>query len=222
MKLPYPYKWNERQVLLQDGVLFVPEQLKNYKSFVFPGWPAIFGNDHPVKVEYCSGNGMWVAEKAVAEPAFNWVAVERKFERIGKTWSKAKKRKLSNLFMVYGEGLNITSNYFPSQSISEIFINFPDPWPKRRHWKNRIVQQPFLQQLQRILKPEGILTLVTDDIDYSSVMIKETEMQFQSLHPAPYYIEELPGYGSSYFEELWRSKGKPIRYHQFQKTSVDG
>ena len=221
MKLHYPYSWNERKVLLEDRVLFVPDQLENYGQFIFPGWFALFDNEHPVKVEYCSGNGMWIVEKAMAEPQINWVAVEQKFERIGKTWVKVVKRKLTNLFMVCGEGLISTQNYFPSASIAEVFINFPDPWPKRRHWKNRIVESTFLQELKRILLPQGLLNLVTDDLNYSQVMIKEALKHFSALHPAPHYIEELPGYGSSYFEDLWRSKGKKIRYHQFYNESKD-
>jgi tRNA (guanine-N7-)-methyltransferase len=63
--------------------------------------------------------------------------------------------------------------------------------------------------------------LVTDDLDYSSQMIQVLQQSpyFESCYPAPFFVTELPDYGTSYFEDLWRQKGKQIRYHQFRKKS---
>lgn len=225
--LKRPFKWEERCPLLQDGVFHVPAQFSDYACFTFPDWQdeLLFGNHNPVKVEYCSGNGDWVADCALKDPQSNWIAVEKKFERVRKIWAKKKRGNLSNLITVAGEGYTVSKYYFRDNSVHEIFINFPDPWPKTRHAKNRIVQQSFIHEMWRILKEEGTITIVTDDANYSEYVIKEMSkfLGFSSQFSPPYYKTDLPGYGTSYFEELWRSQGKLIRYHQFvKKGSLHG
>lgn len=140
--------------------------------------------------------------------------------RARKIWSKIKNYELDNLFVICGEGFLATRHYFPSDSVQEVFINFPDPWPKRRHANFRIVQTPFIREMQRILKQDGLLTMVTDDKDYSAAMIKVLLDcdGFDSVYPSPYFVTDNEDYGTSYFEDLWRQKGKEIYYHQFKKA----
>lgn len=214
-----PFRWEGRHVLIQDQVWFVPDFLESYSTFTFPGWNALFNNNNPVNVEYCSGNGNWIIGKAQENPNINWVAVEIKFERVRKIWSKAKNAGLTNIIILCGEALTATQHYFPSHSVNAVFINFPDPWPKRRHAKHRLIAPPFVEQLHRIMQPEAVFTYVTDDPDTSELAASEmlSHPAFRSLYPDPYYINDFSGYGTSYFEELWRSKGKSIRYLQFNR-----
>lgn len=218
--LKSPFKWDERRVLLQDRILYVPEYYDKYDEFVFPGWESLFANSNPLHIEYCSGNGAWIAERARLNPNINYVAIEKKFPRIRKIWSKIHNLKLDNLIGICGEGMRVTLQYFPHESVDGVFINFPDPWPKTRHAKHRIVQAPFVAEMARIMKKGSLLTMVTDDADYSSWMIAvmNGHTGFKSIHPAPFYIQDMEEYGSSYFEELWVGKGKTIRYHQFARV----
>lgn len=220
--LKAPFAWSDRKVILHDSILYTPSRCETYDDFIFPGWndPALFGNSNPIRIEYCSGNGAWVAAKAAAHPEYNWVAVEKKFMRVRKIWSKIKNLGLKNLIAVCGEAYNATWRYLPADSFEGAYINFPDPWPKKRHAKHRLIQPRFVEEVWRILKPETLFTLVTDDPDYSVRMIGEMQVHpgFASCHPDPFYISDIPDYGSSFFEELWRSQGKMIRYHQFKKT----
>lgn len=217
MRLKYPYKWHERTVILQDGVLFVPEPLDVYPFIDFK----FFENDYPIHAEYCSGNGAWIISKALEFPEVNWIAIEQKFDRVCKIWSKVQKHQLKNLLIVCGTGLSATKHYFKSELVSHVYVNFPDPWPKKRHWKHRIIQQPFLVEVNRILKKGGGVTFVTDDHDYSQVMTEELHLskKFQPQVPSPYVLKELAGYGSSFFEDLWRAKGKEIFYHLWEVCS---
>jgi tRNA (guanine-N7-)-methyltransferase len=220
--LKSPFKWDERKVLYRDRVLYVPEYYDKMDEWRFPGWdsPDFFDNDNPIKVEYCSGNGAWIANQAMNDPSSNWVAVEKKFPRVRKIWSKINNFKLGNLIAVCGEGSRVTAHYFPHDSVDEIYINFPDPWPKTRHAKHRIVQPPFVAEMSRILKKGGTITLVTDDIEYSNWMIAvmQGHTGFVSCYEAPFWKNDWPDYGSSYFDDLWREKGRQIRYHRFQKV----
>lgn len=221
--LKSPFRWEQRCVLIQDRIFYVPEYYDRYEEFRFPGWedPILFGNKNPVNIEYCSGNGAWIASKAVEQPNVNWVAVEKRFFRARKIWAKIKKLNLANLIVVCGEAAAVTRYYFPSESINEVFINFPDPWPKLRHAKHRLIQPAFIQEVWRILKKNKQWTFVTDDPDYSELLLEEMRgvNEFKPCYPAPFYVTDYPGYGTSYFDQLWREKGKIIRYHQFIKQA---
>src|ERR1700757_2080951 len=100
--LKCPFTWEERRPLLFQRVLFVPEYYQRHEEWTFPGWedPSLFGNPREVSVEFCSGHGHWIIEKAKAHPEKNWVAVEMQFERVRKIWSKMQNNQLSNLLIV--------------------------------------------------------------------------------------------------------------------------
>lgn len=224
--LKSPFSWHNRYVTIHDRVWYIPGHYDQYQAFSFPGWqhPDTFSANHPVKIEYCSGNGEWITAKALEDPTSNWVAVEMLFVKARRIWSKVKNHQLNNLLVVCGEGRKATSHYFPSTSVSEVFINFPDPWPKRRHSKHRIIQPAFIQEMERILIEGGRFTFVTDDIDYSELMIKVMTRfpNFESCFENRPFTTEMTGYGTSFFEELWRTQGKEIRYHQFYKRKSNG
>ena len=210
-----------KRVFIEDRIWYVPEEAQDF-PYEFPGWshPDFFGNEQQVCIEYCSGNGAWIAAKALANPSVNWVALEMKFGRVKKIWSKIKNLKLNNLIAICGEGYQVTKQYFSREGISQIYINFPDPWPKRRHAKHRLLQTEFVNEIQRVLKKEGVLAFVTDDHAYSEWTIKlmQNHRGFEFVYPHPFYLNEWADYGTSYFEKLWRDKGKMIRYHLFRKT----
>lgn len=215
--LKYPFVDQTKKVLFHDSILFVPDKLSEY---CYPPFCSLFEKEQKIYVEYCSGNGTWIAEKARENPKINWIAIEIKYDRARKIWSKIKNHSLKNLIVIWGEGAKVTHEFMPSGTIEEVYINFPDPWPKRRHWKNRIIQQPFLAEVHRVLTPSGKFTFVTDDLTYSKILLEEMK-EFQKLENAypEGFTDEKEGYGSSFFEELWRSKGKKIRYHEFMKVS---
>lgn len=219
--LKHPFSWDERKVLIKDQVWYVPEYYDQYESFPFPGWEHedLFHNKKPVMVEYCSGNGTWLSAKAQQFPEYNWVGVEKQFKRVRKLWSKAKNQSIHNMIALCGEAYTATRHYFPTESIHDIFINFPDPWPKNKHAKHRLIHREFVHEMWRILRSEGTVTVVTDDDHYSAQVIEEMHPRFKSVFAPPYFVTQFEGYGSSFFEELWRSQGKTIRYHQFRKES---
>ena len=203
--LPYPYRWEERRPLLKDKIFYVPEYYGEHKKGEFPPFKTLFENDHPVHLEYCSGNGEWILAHAKENPHINWVAVEMWFKRVRKIYSKMMNEGIDNLLIISGEGCTFSREYLPDDSLDAVYINFPDPWPKDRHAKHRIIQPPFVKELKRTVKTGGKVTLVTDDIPYKEQM--EYEMQGWPKDLAP-----KENYGSSFFERLWRSKGLDINY----------
>ena len=100
--------------MIKDSLFYAPMNLEEGQDFIFPGWSdaAFFGNNQPLRIEYCSGNGAWIAEKAMLHPEINWVAVEKKFSRAKKIGAKAKKLNLRNLLVIYGEAYIASCLYF--------------------------------------------------------------------------------------------------------------
>lgn len=216
-----PFTWKERQPLIFDRVLFVPEYYDRHKEWTFPGWesPEVFGRKAPIEVEYCTGNGAWIIDKAKSNPDRNWVAVEIQFERVRKIWSKMRNENITNLFIVSGEALTFTRDYVPDQSFAAIYINFPDPWPKDKHAKKRLLQEPFISEMARVLRPGGTATIATDHPGYTAQICAGmiANASWSPLFESPHYITQWEDYGSSYFEQLWRELGVPIHYMQFCK-----
>ncbi len=216
--LKWPFTWEERRPHLTDRVLFVPDYYSKHEMS-FSNWddPLVFGRKAPVHVEYCSGNGAWIVNKALTFPDCNWVAVERKLDRVNKIWAKMHAHGIRNLFIVCGEALTFTTHYVPVETIHTAYINFPDPWPKLRHAKNRLIQESFMTTLASKMRPFGELTFVTDDIAYRDLVLSVVAQPWTSCFQDPSYRTELEGYGGSYFDTLWRSLGKEIYYLQFRR-----
>lgn len=219
--LKCPFTWENRSPVLQNRVLYVPEYYDKHHEWEMPSFshPDLFGNDNEVFIEYCTGNGLWIAEMAKKNPCINWIAVEYEFERVRKIWSKIQNYKLANLIVVSGEALTFSRYYLRSGSISRTYMNFPDPWPKQKHSKNRLVQSSFVEELTRIIKSQGKSIFVTDDPDYALQISQEilSHPSWISCFPEPFFILDWPDYGTSYFDALWRKKGKSIHYFQFEK-----
>jgi tRNA (guanine-N7-)-methyltransferase len=215
--LKFPFTWEERKPFLGDKIFFIPNYYDNHNAYSFPLWRNIFGNDYPVFIEYCSGNGAWIIEKA-KDITKNFVAVEIRFDRARKIWSKIKNLALDNVFVVCGEGLTFTKEYLTPQCIDGVFVNYPDPWPKKKHAKNRLFQPPFVEELYKVIRPQGVVTVVTDDSVYGCQIIDSmlAGSNWISVFPPPYFITNWNEYGFSYFDSLWREKGKTIHYFQFK------
>lgn len=220
--LRIPFTWAERRPILLDRFFYMPGFFERYEEWNPFSWsdPELFGNDQPVVIEFCSGNGQWIGDRAKQNPHLNWVAVEKRFERARKIWLKLHREEIPNLYVVCGEAVEFSRYYAPEASASEIYVNFPDPWPKRRHAKHRLVSSEFLEVLERITTPQGKATFVTDDWDYASQMIQQLEKfpAWQPLLPPPFFTTQWPDYGNSFFADLWKEKGRTIHYIPYQKA----
>jgi tRNA (guanine-N7-)-methyltransferase len=129
-------------------------------------FPAI----QPLEVELGCGDASFLVNHAKAHPERNFIGVERLGGRIRKLDRKGRRAGLTNL-----RGVRIESSYFmqyllPPKSVTALHIYFPDPWPKRKHLKNRFINELFLEIAERVLVPGGIVYLRTDHEDYFEQM----------------------------------------------------
>jgi tRNA (guanine-N7-)-methyltransferase len=132
-----------------------------------------FGNENGVTLEIGFGMGFATAEIAQANPDKNYLGVEVHRPGIGKLLWEIEKRALSNIRIVEYDAVNVTQKMIPKNSLDAAHIFFPDPWPKKRHRKRRLVQRPFTETLASCLKPGGYLYMVTDWEDYALHALEE-------------------------------------------------
>jgi len=214
--LKFPFTWNERKPILHEGVFIVP-----HFYFFHHEWKDernLFSSD--LHIEFCSGNGDWVIEKARQNPDQQWVAVEMQFERVQKIWSKMRNQNISNLLIVAGKAQEFARYYLPDGCASEIYVNFPDPWPKDRHAKHRLIQEQFVNELSRVVKGGGKATYATDDPTYCGQMVEQMRMhpKWVNCFSDPYYVTNWDDYGESWFKNLWEEKGREFFYIQFARS----
>lgn len=130
----------------------------------------LFAAPRPLEVELGSGDGSFLVEYAISHPERNFIGVERLLGRIQKMARKGHRADLRNL-----RGIRIESSYFveyllPAHSAAALHIYFPDPWPKRKHRRHRLINERFPTLAQQALAPGGRVYLRTDDRDYFEQM----------------------------------------------------
>jgi tRNA (guanine-N7-)-methyltransferase len=127
---------------------------------------AIFPVTQPLEVELGCGDGSFLLNYAKQHPGHNFIGVERLAGRIRKIDRKGRRSGLKNL-----RGVRIESSYFleyllPRQSAVALHVYFPDPWPKRKHWRHRFINERFPEIAKRALTPGGVVYLRTDHESY--------------------------------------------------------
>ncbi|HEX4055963.1 MAG TPA: tRNA (guanosine(46)-N7)-methyltransferase TrmB [Tepidisphaeraceae bacterium] len=129
-------------------------------------WKKLFGNDHPVELEIGMGKGTFLADQAKARPDTNFFGIEyaRWFWRYAS--DRLRRGGCLNTRTVRAEAGYFCEEFVAGGSLSVVHIYFPDPWPKKRHHKRRLIQPGFLSEIRRVLNPKGQLRIVTDHKDY--------------------------------------------------------
>ncbi len=129
-------------------------------------FPTLFGNDHPVELEVGIGKGRFLIERAKTHPNLNFIGIEwANFYYVLAT-SRAGRQKISNIRFLRDDAKHTFEKALGNRCLQGIHVYFPDPWPKKRHKKRRLIQTSFLDQVLRVLHPQGFLSLVTDHADY--------------------------------------------------------
>jgi tRNA (guanine-N7-)-methyltransferase len=131
----------------------------------------LFAKEQPLEVELGSGDSSFLVEYARQRPEHNFIGVERLLGRIRKLDRKGRRAGLQNL-----RGVRIESAYFieyllPPHSAAALHVYFPDPWPKRKHWRHRLINERFPALASQALQPGGTVYLRTDDQPYFEQML---------------------------------------------------
>ena len=133
----------------------------------------IFGNTNPIVVEIGFGMGAATAEIAEQNPNINYIGIEVHKPGVGRLLGEIRKRDLKNLYIIEYDAIEVLEKMFVDGSVNGFHIFFPDPWPKKRHHKRRIVQRPRTDLFAKKLAPEGYIYMVTDWYEYAEFALEE-------------------------------------------------
>ncbi|HUG77154.1 MAG TPA: tRNA (guanosine(46)-N7)-methyltransferase TrmB [Burkholderiales bacterium] len=161
----------------------------------------------PLVLEIGSGMGETTAEIAKAHPEFDFVAVEVHGPGVGSLLNRIEAQKILNLRVIRHDAVEVLEHMVADGGLAAIHLFFPDPWPKKRHHKRRLVQPPFAALAARKLAPGGLLHAATDWPDYAD-QIAAVFAGNPAFEPAAAGMVERP---ATKFESRGRRLGHPIR-----------
>jgi len=172
----------------------------------------IFGRKVPLHVDVGCGDGSFLCALAQRMPDTNFLGIERLLNRVRISARKA--ATLDNVRLLRMESFYAVRYLLPAESVERFYLLFPDPWPKRRHHRRRIMTPDFLGSIHAALEKNGSIYIATDDVGYFR-KIKEIAESHSSFAITD-AVADLP---QSKFGRIFREKGAPIQWLELRKIS---
>jgi tRNA (guanine-N7-)-methyltransferase len=166
---------------LHPDFLFDPHKVEGIVDFT-----EVFGNDNPLHIEIGSGKGTFLVSQAKAFPDINFIGIEWASRYYRHAVDRIYRHGLTNVRMMRDEAADFIAEHLADESVDWYHIYFPDPWPKKRHNKRRLVCDENVAQMIRTLKSGGVINIATDHDDYFE------QMQQVLLDPEKTQIEQIP------------------------------
>ena len=135
----------------------------------------IFGRSAPLTLEIGFGNGDSLATMAAQDPASDFIGIEVHRPGVGHLLLELERQGITNVRVFTADAIEVVKCCIPDHSLNRVLLFFPDPWPKKRHHKRRIVQPDFIQRLASKLAAGGILHMATDWENYAGHMLELME-----------------------------------------------
>jgi len=177
----------------------------------------IFGNTNPIIVEIGFGMGDATAELAAANPDVNYLGIEVHRPGVGKLLGEIKKRDLKNLYIIEHDAMEVLEYMIGDNSINGFHIFFPDPWPKKRHHKRRLVQRPRTNLIAQKLTPGGYVYFVTDWLEYADFALEELNLTDHLKNKYEGYAPAQKWRTQTKFERKGMAADRPITELYFEK-----
>lgn len=176
-------------------------------------WQEVFGNKHPLHIEAGTGKGRFIIGMAKANPHINYIGIEL-FDSVIVTALETileEKNGVPNLRLLKVNAKKI-ADYFEKGEVDRLYLNFSDPWPKKRHAKRRLTHESFLKLYERVLPEKGEIHFKTDNrklFEYSLTSISEYGMLLKDVSLNLHDNEPEWNIMTEY-EEKFSKKGQPI------------
>ena len=174
-------------------------------------WNELFENDHPIHIEIGMGKGQFITGMAKAHPEINYIGVEMQVSVVSIALDKLIEQPLPNLKLLHVDGSALTE-YFADSEVDQIYRNFSDPWPKKRHEKRRLTYKTFLAVDEQILRPNGEIHFKTDNqglFEYSLASFSQYGMILKQVW-LDLHQSQFEGNIMTEYEEKFSSKGQRI------------
>ncbi|WP_138303609.1 MULTISPECIES: tRNA (guanosine(46)-N7)-methyltransferase TrmB [Eubacteriales] len=207
-----------RNIPRAESVLEAHDKVIKNEKELKGRWKEVFGNDNPVYIEIGMGKGQFLTEMAARHPDRNYIGIERyssvllrAVERLDKL--EADSRALENIRFICMDAAQI-GEVFEKGEVRGIYLNFSDPWPKKRHARRRLTSREFFVRYDQVLAPEGRVEFKTDNQDLFRFSLEEADeagwrvlMSTWDLHSDP---DMNRGNVMTEYEEKFSAKGNPI------------
>ncbi len=194
--------------------------ITTYQNPIPESWDNLFLKKQPLVIDIGCGSGKFILAEALRKPNFNYIGIETRYKRLVKAARKLESNLLDNVKLLQRR-IGLLSEIFLENSLKKIYINFPDPWQKKKQQKHRLLNCRFFEDIHKLLQENGICSLKTDHIEYFKFVNNSMEKTgaFEILE----YSEDLQN--SEYernnlvteFEMLFRKKETPIHYLKLSK-----
>ncbi len=181
---------------------------------------ALFGDDQPVWMEIGFGNGESLATMAAAHPERNWLGVEVHLPGVGRLLRRIEELGLENVRLLRHDAVEVLEAMIPPGALAGLLLLFPDPWPKKRHHKRRIVQPGFVELAASRLRPGALFHAATDWEPYAEWILERFEARpdlFENLAGAGKYAERPETRPLTKFEARGRRLGHPVHDLLFRR-----
>ncbi|MBW3566080.1 MAG: hypothetical protein KY459_15325 [Acidobacteria bacterium] len=164
-----------------------------------------FGNDHPLALEIGSGKGSFLIRSAEQLPGINWIGIEKSLHYYRIIVNRLEKRSLINARIVNFDAEAVVKRMLPDETVDQVHIYFPDPWPRKKEKKRRIAREQKLLEIRRTMKPDAWGVFATDHREYFESAVPEFEKVF-----AIQAGELTAGEPRTNYEAKYREEGRPI------------
>ncbi len=186
-----------------------------------PDWEAEFGRKAPSEVDLGFGKGEYLIAVSKLRPEIDHVGIDYNRGRVLKLRDKLIRLDCPNVRLACGDAALVVPRLFEPESVRAFTINFPDPWPKRRHQRRRFITSAFGELLASRLAPGGSLIVATDFRPYAEKIIGELKgvRALTSEFDDPGYVTSLPDRIETLYERKYRELGRTNHYIAYRRSS---
>ena len=175
-------------------------------------WNKVFNNDNNIEIEIGMGKGKFIIEKAIQNPNINFIGIEKYDSPLVSAVKKLEELELNNLRLVCIDALGIEEIF--DHEIDKIYLNFSDPWPKKRHAKRRLTSSVFLNKYESLFKNEKRIEMKTDNDDlYDYSCESFIENGYDIVKTDTNYLDTI----RTEYEDKFIGLGKNINYVSVKK-----
>jgi tRNA (guanine-N7-)-methyltransferase len=173
-----------------------------------------------VVLELGFGRAELLLDLGEQNPKRAYLGVEVSRKRVEKAGKRAVKRELANVFMIHAPAEYVLERVLPPGCVEECWINCPDPWPKKRHWRRRLVQAPLVGLLARALARGALLHIATDHEGYRDWIADVLARQgaFLNLHAPALFVGTRPERRETAYEASFREEGRTMAYFDYRRA----
>jgi tRNA (guanine-N7-)-methyltransferase len=177
-------------------------------------FPALFGNDNPVALEIGSGKGRWLLTSGASRPDVNFLGIEKSLHYYRVIEKRLTRAALPNTRIVNHDALRVLREMIPERSISEVHIYFPDPWPRKREQKRRLVRPEIVDLIEKAMRTDALGVYVSDH--------EEAFMAGREALAGRFATEDRNALDTpprTNYEAKYRAEGRPIYEVRFRVRS---